>query len=211
MLSQEMPDAEVADRALVGLGRIDYERMQTGQLQRDEWERLTEAVERGAELPFYVDDQPALRIGDIRAKARAVKGLKLLVVDYVQLCEGDGDNRNSEIEKISRALKALAKELGFAVLLLSQLNREVEKRASKEPMLSDLRDSGAIEQDADVVLFLWPAQEFEGGSKLVGIKLEKNRQGKKARFALDFHGAHQRWAESTEQLPSGKRAAGGFE
>lgn len=211
MLSQEMPDAEVADRALSGLGRIDYEGVQTGKLSQEEWSRLADAVERGQHLPFYVDDQPALRIGDIRAKARQVKGLKLLIVDYLQLCDGDGDNRNAEIEQISRALKALAKELGFAVLALSQLNREVEKRATKEPMLSDLRDSGAIEQDADVVMFLWPVSEFDGGSKLVGVKLEKNRQGRKGRFALDFHGAHQRWAESTEALPTHKGSKGGFE
>lgn len=211
MLSQEMPESEVADRALSGLGRIDYEGVQTGRLNDEEWHRLVEAVERGASLKFHVDDQPALRIADIRAKARQVKGLKLLIVDYLQLCDGDGDNRNAEIEQISRALKALAKELGFAVLALSQLNREVEKRGSKEPMLSDLRDSGAIEQDADVVMFLWPVSDFESGSRIVGVKLDKNRQGKKGRFALDFDGAHQRWAESTQELPVAGAKKGGFE
>jgi len=204
MLSQEMPEAEVADRALANLGALDYGDLQTGQMNDtghgNGWAKLCDAVDFGRNLPFYVDDQPALRLADIRVKARQVKGLKLLVLDYLQLCSGDGDNRNAEVEQISRGLKALAKELGFAVLALSQLNREVEKRASKEPQLSDLRDSGAIEQDADAVLFLWPVKEYEGGARLVGLKLDKNRQGTKPRFGLHFNGAHQRWAESTEPL-----------
>jgi replicative DNA helicase len=207
MLSQEMPDAEVADRALSHLSRVDYGSIQTGDLDHEAWGRVTDGVEAGRELPFWIDDQPALKVGDIRAKARAVKGLKLLIVDYVQLCASDektGANRNTEIEAITRALKALAKDMQMAILLLSQLNREVEKRPGKEPMLSDLRDSGAIEQDADVVMFLWPHRErdlaSEGSSRLVGCKLEKNRQGSKPRFLLDFHGAHQRWGESLEDF-----------
>jgi replicative DNA helicase len=204
MLSQEMPESEVAERAISALGQVDYGAVQTGKLTDDEWTRFVDAVEAGRSLPFYVDDQAALKIGDIRAKARQVKGLKLLIVDYLQLCASDesSPNRNAEIEQISRGLKALSKELGIAVLCLSQLNREVEKRASKEPMLSDLRDSGAIEQDADVVIFLWPAKEYETGSKLVGCKLDKNRQGVKGRFLLDFHGGHQRWGESTVDFES---------
>ena len=205
MLSQEMPESEVADRALANLGALDYGDLQTGDLNAkgddtSGWEKLCSAVEFGKELPFYVDDQPALRLADIRVKARQIKGLKLLVLDYLQLCSGDGDNRNAEVEQISRGMKALAKELGFAVLALSQLNREVEKRANKEPQLSDLRDSGAIEQDADAVMFLWPVREYEGGARLVGLKLDKNRQGTKPRFGMHFNGAHQRWAESTEPL-----------
>lgn len=217
MLSQEMPEAEVADRALANLGALDYGDIQTGKLQDNgprgsDWARLCDAVEAGRSLPFFVDDQPALRLADIRVKARQVKGLKLLVLDYLQLCSGDGDNRNAEVEQISRGMKALAKELGFAVLALSQLNREVEKRASKEPQLSDLRDSGSIEQDADAVLFLWPVKEYDGGSRLVGLKLDKNRQGQKPRFGLHFNGAHQRWHESTEALQEpGETKRRGFE
>ncbi len=218
MLSQEMPEAEVADRALANLGALDYSDLQTGALNEKDagaesgWGRLLNAVEAGKDLPFFVDDQPALRLADIRVKARQVKGLKLLVLDYLQLCSGDGDNRNAEVEQISRGMKALAKELGFAVLALSQLNREVEKRASKEPQLSDLRDSGSIEQDADAVLFLWPVKEYDGGSRLVGLKLDKNRQGQKPRFGLHFNGAHQRWHESTEALQEpGETKRRGFE
>lgn len=202
MLSQEMPEGEIADRSLCGLGRVSYDGIQTGRLQPDDWGRLADAVERGQELPFWVDDQPALRLQDICAKARSIKGLQLLVVDYIQLCASDErrDNRNAEIEQISRGLKALAKDLGISIVLLSQLNREVEKRAGKEPQLSDLRDSGSLEQDADIVAFLWPVREFDGGRRLVGLQVAKNRQGRTGRFGLDFDGEHQRWAESTESV-----------
>ncbi len=212
MLSQEMPDTEVADRALARLGGISYERIQTGKLQDQEWALLTDAVQYGASLPFYVDDQPALRLSDIRAKARQVKGLRLLIVDYLQLSVGDGENRTQEVGAISRGVKALAKELGVPVLLLSQLSRKVEERPGKEPQLSDLRDSGEIEQDADVVIFLWPKTEREDGSKLVGCKLEKNRQGRKgagARFGLEFDGARQTWSESHEDIDA--QARGGHQ
>lgn len=203
MLSQEMPDTEVADRALARLGGISYENIQTGRLDDGDWARLASAVDCGAKLPFYVDDQPALRLADIRAKARQVKGLRLLIVDYLQLSVGDGENRTQEVGAISRGIKALAKELGVPVLLLSQLSRKVEERPGREPQLSDLRDSGEIEQDADVVIFLWPKNEPEYGPKLVGCKLEKNRQGRKgasARFGLCFDGARQTWSESTADI-----------
>ena len=203
MLSQEMPEGEVADRAISGMGGVDYGNLQSGELNDLEWSQLSEAVDRGSKLPFYVDDQPALRLGDIRAKARLVKGLKVLVLDYLQLSASTGDhpNRNAEIEEISRGLKALAKDLGIAVIELSQLNREVEKRANKRPNLSDLRDSGAIEQDADVVIFLWPVREFDGeGRRIIGLGVDKNRQGKKGQFGLDFFGAYQRWRESTADI-----------
>ena len=203
MLSQEMPEGEVADRALSTMGSIDYGVLQTGKLNDNEWGQLSEAVDRGSRLPLHIDDQAALRIGDIRAKARMVKGLKVLILDYLQLSASTGEhaNRNAEIEEISRGLKALAKDMGIAVIELSQLNREVEKRASKRPNLSDLRDSGAIEQDADVVMFLWPVREFEGeGRRILGLGVDKNRQGKKGEFGLDFYGALQRWSESTADI-----------
>lgn len=208
MLSQEMPDGEVADRALSNLGAVDYEGIQTGKLSDDGWSRLSGAVETAAAVPFYVDDQPGLRLRDIRAKARQVKGLKLLVLDYLQLSVGDGENRSQEVGSISRGLKALAKQMGIPVLVLSQLNRKVEERPGKEPEMGDLRDSGEIEQDADVVMFLWPARDFIDGVRLVGLKVGKNRQGRPgARFALDFAGAWQRWSESEEKLP---KVGGGF-
>lgn len=201
VLSQEMPDTEVADRAVVHAGRVDYSELMSGKLSDDGWGRAADGLEQLAKLPLYVDDQPALTITDIRAKARMVKGLKVLVLDYLQLCAGtkEDDNRNSQIEVITRGLKALAKSDQMVVLALSQLNRKVDDRASKRPMLSDLRDSGAIEQDADVILFLWPVREM-GGRKIVGLSVEGNRQGRNGAFALDFDGAHQRWGESLASL-----------
>lgn len=203
MLSQEMPEGEVADRAISNMGGIEYGNLQSGSLTDREWSQFSEAIDRGIKLPFFIDDQPALRLRDIKAKARMVKGLKVLILDYLQLSASTGEhaNRNAEIEEISRGLKALAKDMGIAVIELSQLNREVEKRANKRPNLSDLRDSGAIEQDADVVMFLWPVREFEGeGRRIVGLGVEKNRQGKKGEFGLDFYGAFQRWSESTADI-----------
>ena len=137
MLSQEMPEGEVADRAISSIGGIDYGTLQSGKLNDFEWSQLSDAVERGRVLPFHIDDQAALRLGDIRAKARMVPGLKVLILDYLQLSASTGEhaNRNAEIEEISRGLKALAKDMGIAVIELSQLNREVEKRANKR--LSD--------------------------------------------------------------------------
>jgi replicative DNA helicase len=213
MLSQEMSEGEIADRAISTMGGIDYGALQSGKLNDVEWSQLTEAAEMGRPLPLHIDDQAALRLSDIKAKARMVKGLKVLVIDYLQLSASTGEhsNRNGEIEEISRGLKALAKDMGIAVLVLSQLNREVEKRANKRPNLSDLRDSGAIEQDADVVMFLWPVREFEGeGRRILGLDVAKNRQGKKGEFGLDFFGAFQRWRESTadirpQAIPRGAR------
>ncbi len=214
MLSQEMPAGEVADRVLSSVGRLDYGRLQTGAFGDEDWGRLAEAAESGSLLPFYVDDQPSLRLMDIRAKARAVKGLKVLIVDYLQLCAGSGtrDNRNGEIEEITRGLKALAKEMGVAVLVLSQLNRDVEKRANKRPNLGDLRDSGAIEQDLDVVMFLWPVREFPGeGRRILGLGVDKNRQGQRGEIGLDFYGATQRWGQSTADIRPSVSPSGGFE
>jgi replicative DNA helicase len=163
----------------------------------------TEAMHNLATLPLFIDDQPALTLRDIRFKAKLVPGLKVLIVDYLQLTASsrrDG-NRNTEIEEVTRGLKTLAKELGIAVIALSQLNRDVEKRTTKRPMLSDLRDSGAVEQDADVVLFLWPVREFPNeGRRIVGLCAEKNRQGARGEVGLDFHGDTQRWFESAADI-----------
>ena len=210
-LSLEMGDTEVADRGVSSSGRVSYGALLTGRMQPDDWSRASEAMESLARLPFFVDDQPALTLYDIRAKAKSVKGLKVLILDYLQLCSAskrDG-NRNSEIEEISRGLKALAKELGIAVIALSQLNRDVEKRAVKRPTLSDLRDSGAIEQDADVVMFLWPVRELEcEGRRIIGLGIDKNRQGRLGEFGLDFYGDTQRWEESSADIRPQRVVAG---
>lgn len=205
-LSQEMTEAELVDRAVACIGRVTYGALQDGSLSGDDWTRMTEAVDSDALKRLHLDDQGSLTLADIRTKAKSVPGLQLLVLDYLQLCAGSvgaSANRNSEIEQISRGLKALAKELGIAVIALSQLNRQVEQRVSKRPMLADLRDSGSIEQDADSVVMLWPVRELSEGAKLVGLSLAKNRQGRCGEVALHFNGDRQSWAESTENLVQG--------
>jgi replicative DNA helicase len=209
ILTQEMPGEEIVDRAIANAGRVPYSGLLTGELSNDDWGCLSEGVEKLSRLPISIDDQGGLTLTDIRTKARSVKGLKILVIDYLQLCQGSGrgrDNRNAEIEEISRGVKALAKELGCAVLLLSQLNRDVEKRQVKKPTLADLRDSGAIEQDADAIIFLWPVRVFDDSPshKLVGCAVEGNRSGTTGEIGLDFDGRYQRWAESSEPLHMAK-------
>jgi replicative DNA helicase len=214
-LSMEMSDSEVADRAVSSAGRLDYSDLLSGRMDGGQWARAVDAMQQLSETALYVDDQPALTIADIRAKARSVPNLRVLVVDYLQLCSSSlrGENRNAQIEEISRGLKALAKDLDIAIMALSQLNRKVEERSTKRPNLGDLRDSGAVEQDADVVIFLWPAREIEGGSHLRGCLIEKNRQGRTGEFPLQFWGSTQEWQESSQPLELAKQggARKGFE
>ena len=215
LLSQEMPDDEVADCALAQLGGIESHRLQTGRLADADWSGLSDAVAYVRDLPFYVDDDGGLTIPQIAAKARSIKGLKVLVLDYLQLSASTLKNAstNDQVAEISKGLKALAMRMGIAVLVLSQLNREVEKAADKEPQLMHLRDSGAIEQDLDVAIMLWTVREPSDGPRLVGWKVPKHRGGRKGRFAMDFDAARYAWSESDEQLPSKSEPArrGGFE
>jgi len=211
-LSMEMAESEVADRGVANVGRVSYSALLTGKMSGDDWHRASEALERMAKLSFRVDDQPQLKLSEIRFKAKSVRGLKVLVVDYLQLSDStrkDG-NRNGEIEAISRGLKALAKELQCAVIALSQMNRDVEKRATRRPTLSDLRDSGAIEQDADVVMFLWRVREVDSdGRQLLGLAIDKNRQGRLGEVGLDFYGDNQRWSQSSDDIRSAPAHRGG--
>lgn len=205
-LSQEMDVADLANRAVASRGRVAMHRLMEGGPEPEEYARVVEVADDGRLANIRVDDQPALRLADIRAKARSIKGLSLLVVDYLQLMSGSNDsparsqNRENEISVISRGLKALAMDLGVCVIALSQLNREVEKSADKRPNLSHLRESGAIEQDADVVGLMWPVRVHEDGSKLIGLTLAKNRIGRTGDLGLRFDGTYQRWAESGESL-----------
>ena len=206
ILSQEMACEDLADRAFASMANVGFDALQTGKLDQEQWSRISNSLADEAMLNVVVDDSPALRLSDIRAKVRAVKGVRLVVVDYLQLMSGSTDahgrnsNRESEIAGISRGLKALAMEMGVCVVALSQLNRAVEQRTDKRPTLADLRESGAIEQDADVVAMLWPVREFEGGAKLIGMTLAKNRIGRTGDVALHFEGRFQHWGESTESL-----------
>lgn len=211
-LSQEMPEAELADRGISSAAQVDQEAMQAGSMSRDDWNRVSDAIDDPVMRNFYVDDQPALTLMDVRAKAKQVKGLRVLILDYLQLCAGSTGreaNRNAEIEQISRGLKQLAKEMGIAVVALSQLNREVERRATKRPILADLRDSGSIEQDADVVMLMWTARDLGNGQRLVGLDFAKNRQGRTGEEALHFDGARQSWAQSNESLAPPPPGQGG--
>ena len=221
VLSQEMPDEEVTDRAIANLGRVDYGALQRGQLNDLQWAGVSTGTDALAKLPLWVDDQAALTLRDIRAKAFGLRreGLKLLVIDYLQMCSGQlqGKNvtRNAELEELSRGIKSLAKQLRISVLLLSQLSREVEKRGTPEPTLADLRDSGAIEQDADVVLGLWQARQWSD-RKVMALTVLKNRQGERGqRIALEFFGQYQLWESSRADVaPVSKHAkgdSGGFE
>lgn len=209
-LSQEMSVNELADRGVASAGRVSYTALLSGKMGHEDWSRAADGLERLARTDLMVDDQPALRLSDIRAKARQVKGLKVLVVDYLQLCGTDlvRENRNTQIEELSRGLKALAKQLDIAVIALSQLNRDVEKRANRRPTLADLRDSGAIEQDADTVIFLWPVKDLSDGRKLVGCGIDKNRAGRCGQFGLDFDGDIQRWGESVMSVELGDTKGG---
>ncbi len=212
VLSQEMPADEVADCLIAELGRIDSLRVQTGQFTDEDWGRLAEAVDTGSRMALFIDDDGGLNISQIRAKARQVKGLKVLILDYLQLSSSTLKNAttNDQIAEISKGLKQLALQMGIAVVVLSQLNRDVEKRADKEPQLSDLRDSGAIEQDLDVAVMLWTVQEPDDGPRLVGWKVAKHRGGKKARFAMNFDAAVYRWSESGVNLAQ-RKGGKGFE
>lgn len=197
-LSQEMGKDELVDRGAANLGKIDLERVISGRMEDGDWSRLTDAVERMRDLPLYLDDQPALTLHDISAKARMLKrqhGLKVLVIDYIQLCAGAAgkDNRHHQIEQLSRGLKNLAKQLDITVITLSQLNREVEKRTNGRPVLSDLKESGSIEEDADVVILLSRNGEEKDGFRAINCDIPKNRQGKTGSLCLGFNGQYQEW------------------
>src|SRR5690606_32789427 len=145
ILSMEMPRAQIHDRNVAALADVSLNRLlDPAQMRDQDWSGVTSAIGRLEKMNLFVDDQGGLRLMDVRMKARGIKrrhGLDLLVVDYLQLMDGDGDNRNAQIESITRGLKALAKELDIGLILLSQLNRELERRPNKRPMPSDLRDS----------------------------------------------------------------------
>ena len=163
VFSMEMGAAQLALRMVGSLGRIDQQHLRTGALRDDEWGRLTEAVDKLSKASVFIDETPALSPSEVRARARRQARqcgrLGLIVIDYLQLMSGSGgtseENRATVIGEISRGLKALAKELHCPVIALSQLNRSVEQRTDKRPMMSDLRESGAIEQDADVIMFIY--------------------------------------------------------
>ena len=199
---QKKADA-LAMRMLSSLGRIDQHRLRTGKLNDDDWPRLTSAIALLNEAPLFIDDTPALSPTELRARARRLKrehGLSLIVIDYLQLMQGNAgkssENRATEISEISRSLKALGKELEVPVIALSQLNRSLEQRPNKRPVMSDLRESGAIEQDADLIVFIYRDEVYNSDSPDKGkaeIIIGKQRNGPIGTVALTFQGKYTRF------------------
>lgn len=187
VFSMEMPGDSLAMRMLSSIGRINQHSIRTGKLSDEDWPKLTHAVGILAEAPIYIDDTPALTPTELRAKARRLTrevggNLGLVVIDYLQLMQvrGSGENRTAEISEISRSLKGLAKELECPVIALSQLNRSLEQRPNKRPVMSDLRESGAIEQDADLIVFIYRDEVYNDDSPDKGsaeIIIAKQRNG----------------------------------
>jgi replicative DNA helicase len=197
VFSMEMGASQLALRLVGSLGRIDQQHLRTGALRDDEWTRLTEAVDRLSKAAVFIDETPALNPAELRARARRQARqcgrLGLIVVDYLQLMSGSSgtseENRATVLGEISRGLKALAKELQCPVIALSQLNRSVESRNDKRPMMSDLRESGAIEQDADVIMFIYRDDYYNKDSKEPGIAeiiIGKQRNGPTGEVKLTF-------------------------
>jgi replicative DNA helicase len=197
IFSMEMGAAQLAVRIVGSIGRVNQGNLRTGKLSDEEWPRLTEAIERLRTVSLHIDETPGLTPSELRANARRLARqcgkLGLIVVDYLQLMSGSGssssDNRATELGEISRGLKMLAKELQCPVIALSQLNRSVEQRTDKRPMMSDLRESGAIEQDADIIMFIYRDDYYNKDSKepnIAEVIIGKQRNGPTGTVKLFF-------------------------
>lgn len=207
IFSMEMSKAQLVLRMLSSEARLDSHRLRTGQLTGKDWEHLTHAATKLEQAPVYIDDSGSLTIQQMRGKARRLMsecGLDLLVVDYLQLMQGSGDaeSRQQEISDISRALKALAKELNIPVVALSQLSRAVEARRPPIPVLADLRESGAIEQDADLVIFIYREEVYDPETDRRGIAdllVRKHRNGPIGDVPLHFHDKYARFENLSDR------------
>lgn len=201
IFSMEMPAESLAMRMLASLGRIEQQRIRSGQLDDDDWPRLTSAISMMSSRKLLIDDSGALSPFEVRARARRVArehGLGLIVIDYLQLMRvpGNAEHRAAEISEISRSLKTLARELNVPVLVLSQLNRSLEQRPEKRPMMSDLRESGAIEQDADLIIFIYRDELYNKDSHDKGtaeVIIAKQRNGPTGMTRLTFLGQYSRF------------------
>jgi len=210
VFSMEMSTSQLALRLISSLGRISQERLRTGKLLDQEWPRVTSTITLLQAAKLFVDDTPALSPTDLRSRARRLKrehGLGLIVIDYLQLMQvpsmqGRNETRANEIGEISRNLKAMAKELNVPVIALSQLNRAVEQRTDKRPLMSDLRESGSIEQDADVVMFIYRDEYYNKDSPdkgLAEVIIGKQRNGPTGKIKLKFFGEFTRFDDYTQQ------------
>jgi len=205
VFSMEMGASQLALRMIGSVGKLDQHKLRTGRLGPDDWEKLSSALGRLSEAPMYIDETPALNAIEVRSRARRLSKqhgkLGLVIVDYIQLMQAStsGENRATEISEISRALKSLAKELKVPVMALSQLNRSLEQRPNKRPVMSDLRESGAIEQDADLILFIYRYEVYNPDTQEKGmaeIIIGKQRNGPIGTVNLTFLGEHTRFENS---------------
>jgi replicative DNA helicase len=217
VFSMEMPGDHLAMRMMSSLGRIDQHRIRTGKLEEDDWPRLTSAVSILNDAPLFIDDSSALSPTDLRARSRRLqrdlhrenRQLGLILVDYIQLMHVPGitENRATEVAEISRSLKALAKELHVPVVALSQLNRSLEQRGDKRPVMSDLRESGSLEQDADLICFIYRDEVYNAESSDKGIAeiiIGKQRNGPIGTTRLTFLGRYTRFENfAPEVYPEG--------
>lgn len=209
IFSMEMPSEQVITRMLSSVGGVPLHNLRSGKITDDDWVRITSATTQLSEAKIFVDETPALSPMELRARSRRVKrehGLDLIVVDYLQLMQvpGNKENRATEIGEISRGLKILAKELSCPVIALSQLNRGVEQRENKKPVMSDLRESGSIEQDADMILLIYRPEVYDRENQLIKgvaeIDMVKHRNGEIGEFKLTFQGQFTRFVN---HMPDG--------
>lgn len=206
IFSLEMSAEQLALRMICSVGKVDAQRVRTGNLHVSDWPGLTSAAGRLTQAPIHIEDMAGMTVLEMRAKARRLKsehGIGLIMIDYLQLMQGrsGSENRNQEISEISRSLKAMAKELDVPVLALSQLNRSLESRNDKRPMMSDLRESGAIEQDGDVIMFIYRDEVYNKSPEnpekgIAEVIIGKQRNGPTGTVRLQFVGEHTAFVEA---------------
>ena len=205
LFSLEMSKEQLMQRMLCAEGLIESQRLRVGDLDEQDWQKLIAAADKFSKAPLYIDDTPGISIMELRSKARRLqqeKGLSLILIDYLQLMQGrstkGNDNRQQEISEISRSLKSLARELNVPVIALSQLSRSVESRQIKKPMLSDLRESGSLEQDADIVIFLYREDYYNAETEnknITDVIIAKHRNGPVDSIQLFFHKQFTKFAD----------------
>ncbi len=194
IFSLEMGASQLVQRMICAEGNLDASKMRSGSLEEDDWQKLTMAIGTLAKAPIYIDDTPGVTVQDIRAKCRRLqteRGLGMILIDYLQLIHGRGrgENRQQEVSEISRTLKGIARELNVPIIALSQLSRSVEQRQDKRPMMSDIRESGSIEQDADIVAFLYRDDYYDKETEsknIIEIIIAKQRNGPTGTVELAF-------------------------
>jgi replicative DNA helicase len=208
IFSMEMSASQLVTRLISSYGSIDQTKLRTGRLDDEDWPRVTKATEKLTDSALFIDDTPSLSPGDIRARARRLKrehkDLGLIVVDYLQLMQvpGNQENRATEISEISRSLKALARELEVPVIALSQLNRALESRNDKRPVMSDLRESGAIEQDADLIVFIYREEVYNKDTTEKGVAeiiIGKQRNGPLGTVKTVFQGQYTKFVNMARE------------